>query len=196
MSALAVEHQPPSGDDWDSVVQLWEEMGVPKGCKVEIIEGIVTGAPPPANDHNLIAELVQRRLYTAIPDDWGVFQSLNLAVPCHGGLYIPDLAVVPRDAVPRGENFAPAAVAQLVVEITSKSNAVNDRVAKLKGYAAAGVPLYLLIDPHATGSPTLHLYGEPGEGKYRVLSACKFGEAMHVPEPFDLALDTFSFPRP
>ncbi|MCY0932822.1 hypothetical protein [Streptomyces sp. H34-S4] len=34
MSALAVEHQPPGGDDWDSVVHLWEEMGVPEGCKV------------------------------------------------------------------------------------------------------------------------------------------------------------------
>lgn len=36
------------------------------------------------------------------------------------------------------------------VEIT------NDRVAKLNGYAAAGVPLYLLIDPHVSGTPTVH----------------------------------------
>ncbi|WP_327304974.1 Uma2 family endonuclease [Streptomyces sp. NBC_01298] len=196
MSALAVEHQPPSGDDWDSVVHLWEEMGVPEGCKVEIIEGIITVAPPPVNNHNLIAELVQSRLYSVIPADWGVFQTLNLAVPSRSGLYIPDLAVVPRDAVTKGENFVPAAVAELVVEITSKSNAANDRVAKLKGYAAAGVPLYLLIDPHATGSPTVHLYGEPSDGKYRVLSAAKFGEAVHVPGPINLTLDTFSWPRP
>lgn len=196
MSALAVEHQPPSGDDWDSAVRLWEETDWPEGCKVEIIEGIVTVAPPPVNNHNLIAELVQSRLYAVIPADWGVFQTLNLAVPSRRGLYIPDLAVVPRDAVPKGENFAPAAVAELVVEITSKSNAVNDRVAKLKGYAAAGVPLYLLIDPHATGSPTIHLYGEPSDGKYRVLSAAKFGEAFQLPEPVGLTLDTFSWPRP
>lgn len=196
MSTVAVEHQPPSGDDWDSVVHLWEETGAPKGCKVEIIEGIVTVAPPPVNNHNLIAALVQRRLYTAIPEDWDVFQTLNLAVPGRSGLYIPDLAVVPRAAVPRGENSAPADIAELVVEITSRSNAVNDRVAKLKGYAEASVPLYLLIDPHATGSPTLHLYGEPEDGKYRVLSAAKFGEALHLPEPFDLILDTMLFPRP
>ncbi|MGW6687646.1 Uma2 family endonuclease [Streptomyces sp. NPDC054961] len=196
MSALAVEHQPPSGDDWDSVVRLWEEMGVPEGCKVEIIEGIITVAPPLVNNHNLIAVSVQRRLYKAIPDDWEVFQTLNLAVPSRSGLYIPDLAVVPRAEVTKGENFVPAAAAELVVEITSRSNAVNDRVGKLKGYAAAGVPLYLLIDPHATGSPTIHLYGEPCDGKYRVLSAAKFGEALHLPAPFDLTLDTFAFPRP
>ncbi|MEV7522964.1 Uma2 family endonuclease [Streptomyces sp. NPDC091371] len=196
MSALAVEHQPSRGDDWDSVVRLWEEMDVPKGCKVEIIEGIVTVAPPPANAHNLIAVSLQRRLYTAIPDDWEVFQTLNTAVPSRTGLYIPDLAVVPREAVPERDNFVPAAAAELVVEITSKSNAVHDRVSKLNGYAAAGVPLYLLIDPHATGSPTIHLYGEPSDGKYRVLHAGKFGEAVHLPEPFDLTLDTFGFPRP
>ncbi|WP_079429427.1 Uma2 family endonuclease [Streptomyces katrae] len=196
MSALAVEHQPPSGDDWDSVVRLWEGMDVPKGCKVEIIEGIVTVAPPPVNDHNLIAVAVQRRLYTVIPEDWEVFQTLNLAVPSRSGLYIPDLVILPRSEVPNGENFVAAAAAELAVEITSRSNAVNDRVAKLKGYAAAGVPLYLLIDPHATGSPTIHLYGEPSDGKYRVLHAGKFGEAVHLPDPFDLTLDTFSFPRP
>ncbi|MFB7466809.1 Uma2 family endonuclease [Streptomyces sp. NPDC056224] len=196
MSALAVEHQPPSGDDWDSVVRLWEEMDSPEGCKVEIIEGIITVAPPPVNNHNLIAESVQRRLYTVIPDDWGVHQTLNVAVPSRSGLYIPDLAVVPRETVPEGENFVPAAAAELIVEITSKSNAVNDRVSKLNGYAAAGVPLYLLIDPHATGSPTIHLYGEPSDGKYRLLHAGKFGETVHLPEPFDLTLDTFGFPRP
>jgi Uma2 family endonuclease len=188
--------QPPSGDDWDSVVRLWERMDVPKGCKVEIIEGIITVAPPPVNNHNLIAELVQHRLYATIPEGWGVYQTLNLAVPSRSGLYIADLAVVLRAAVPRGENSAPADVAELVVEITSRWNAVNDRVAKLNGYAEAAVPLYLLIDPHATGSPTIHLYGEPDDGKYRVLSAAKFGEAVHLPEPFDLTLDTLLFPRP
>ncbi|WP_371677013.1 Uma2 family endonuclease [Streptomyces sp. NBC_01276] len=196
MSALAVEHQQPSGDDWDSAVRLWEGTDVPEGCKVEIIEGIVTVAPPPVNDHNLIAAAVQRRLYTAIPDDWEVFQTLNVEVPSRAGLYIPDLVVVPREAVPEGENCTPAGAAELVVEITSRSNAVNDRVSKLNGYAAAGVPLYLLIDPHATGSPTIHLYGEPGDGKYRVLHAGKFGEAVRLPEPFELTLDTFGFPRP
>ncbi|MEU6898131.1 Uma2 family endonuclease [Streptomyces virginiae] len=196
MSALAVEHPPLSGDDWDSTIGLWKGTGAPKGCKVEIIEGIVTVAPPPVNDHNLIADLVQQRLYSVIPEGWGVFQTLNAAVPSRSGLYIPDLVVVPRQAVPRGESFTPADVAELVVEITSRSNAVHDRVAKLNGYATAGIPLYLLIDPHATGSPTIHLYGEPSDGAYRVLWAGKFGEAVPIPAPFDLALDTFSFPRP
>ncbi|MFJ3722331.1 Uma2 family endonuclease [Streptomyces sp. NPDC090045] len=196
MSALTVQHEPAYGDSWEGLVRLWEETDAPEGCKVEIIEGIITVAPPPVNDHNLIAESVQRRLYTVIPEDWGVHQTLNVAVPSRPGLYIPDLVVVPREEVPEGESYVPAGAAELVVEVTSKSNAVNDRVSKLKGYAAAGIPFYLLIDPHATGSPTIHLYGEPSDGKYRLLHAGKFGEAVHLPEPFDLVLDTFAFPRP
>ncbi|MFF4264223.1 Uma2 family endonuclease [Streptomyces virginiae] len=196
MSALTVQQEPRGGDSWEGLVRLWEETDWPEGCKVEIIEGIVTVAPPPVNDHNLIAEAVQRRLYTVIAADWGIHQTLNVAVPSRSGLYIPDLVVVPREKVPEGEKFVPAAAAELVVEVTSKSTAVNDRVSKLNGYAAAGVPLYLLIDPHATGSPTIHLYGEPSDGKYRVLHAGKFGEAVHLPEPFDLVIDTFGFPRP
>ncbi|MFJ3927316.1 Uma2 family endonuclease [Streptomyces sp. NPDC090022] len=196
MSALAVEPQPTGGDDWDLAVRLWEETDAPEGCKVEIIEGIVTVSPPPVNHHNYIAAAVQRRLYTAIPDDWQIYQTLNVAVPSRSGLYIPDLVVVPDDVVLDGGNFVPAATAELAVEVTSRSNAVHDRVSKLNGYAAAGVPLYLLIDPHATEGPTIHLFGEPEDGKYRILWAGAFGEAVHLPKPFDLTIETFGFPRP
>ncbi|MGY4390025.1 hypothetical protein ACVWXB_003324 [Streptomyces sp. TE12347] len=69
MSALTVQQEPRGGDSWEGLVRLWEETDWPEGCKVEIIEGIVTVAPPPVNDHNLIAEAVQRRLYTVIAAD-------------------------------------------------------------------------------------------------------------------------------
>ncbi|MET8753401.1 Uma2 family endonuclease [Streptomyces sp. NPDC004667] len=196
MSALTVQHEPSGGEGWDALVRLWEESDWPEGCKVEIIEGIVTVAPPPANQHNYIAGKLHRSLLAAVPDDWDVYQTLNVAVPSRSGLYVPDLAVVPAEVVNAEGNFVPAAAAELVVEITSRSNAVNDRVCKLNGYAAAGVPLYLLIDPHATGGPAIYLYGEPSDSKYRVLHAGKFGEAVLLPKPFELTLDTFSFPRP
>lgn len=63
---------------------------------MEIIEGIVTVSPPPSKDHNTTAELLQRRLYTVIPEDWGIYQTLGVPVPGRAGLYIPDLVVVPR----------------------------------------------------------------------------------------------------
>ncbi|MFE8942732.1 Uma2 family endonuclease [Streptomyces sp. NPDC007856] len=195
MSALAVDHSSASSHEWDDVVRIWQETDAPEGCKVEIIEGIVTVAPPPSNAHNDIADLVQRELYKVIPRDWGIYQTLGTAVPSRDGLYMPDLAVAPREALRvEKRNYVPAAAAELVVEITSKSNASNDRIKKAAGYAQAGVPLYLLIDSWAPGGPTITLYGEPQGDVYRVLRAGKFGDEFMLPEPFNLELDTSEFP--
>lgn len=196
MSALTFQQEPQTGDSWDALVRLWEETGAPEGCKVEIIEGIVTVAPTPANMHNNITEAVQRRLYGVIPDEWGVYQVQSVAVPSRKGMFIPDLLVMARDVLSESEQYVPAAAAELVVEVTSPSNASHDRIAKVAGYAQAGVPLYLLIDSFAPGGPTVTLYGEPCDGVYRMLQAGKFGETFHLPAPFDLKLDTSPFPTP
>ena len=195
MSALTVDHSTASGHEWDGLVRIWQDTDAPEGCKVEIIEGIVTVAPPPSNDHNDIADLVQRSLYEVIPKEWGIYQTLGTAVPSRNGLYIPDIAVAPRQVLRTQKgNYVLAEAAELIVEITSKSNASNDRIKKAAGYAQAGVPLYLLIDNWAPGGPTVTLYGEPQSGVYRVLHAGKFGDTIQVPKPFDLELDTSEFP--
>ncbi|MGW4030037.1 Uma2 family endonuclease [Streptomyces sp. NPDC004838] len=196
MGALTVDHDTAGGHEWDDLVRIWQETDAPEGCKVEIIEGIVTVSPPPSNAHNDIADTVQRRLYGVIPEDWGIYQTLGTAVPSRDGLYIPDLAVTPK-AVLRSESghYIPAAAAELIVEITSKPTAGNDRIKKAAGYAQAGVPLYLLIDSWAPGGPTVTLYGEPKNGVYRVLQAGKFGDVIRLPEPFAVDLDTASFPE-
>ncbi|MFJ3837268.1 Uma2 family endonuclease [Streptomyces sp. NPDC054904] len=196
MSALTVRQGPTNGDGWDDLIRLWEETDGPEGCKVEIIEGIITVAPSPANSHNGIAERIQRRLYAVIPDEWGIYQTLGVAVPSRSGLFIPDLVVAPRAVTDEPGHFVPAASAEFVAEVTSKSNASHDRIAKAAAYAHAGIPLYLLIDGYAPGGPTITLYGEPNGGGYRVLQAGKFGETFHLPAPFDLKLDTSAFPTP
>lgn len=180
---------------WDELVWVWGQTDAPKGCKVEIIEGIVTVAPLSTTSHHRIAERIQRRLSGVIPEQWHIFQWLGMAVPARLGLYVPDLAVVPEMPVEGHEDFVPAAAAQLAVEITSKATAHHDRTAKAVGYAEAGVPLYLLVDGSAPGGPTVTLYGEPKEGVYRLLRAGKFGERITLPEPFGLELDTGEFPE-
>jgi Uma2 family endonuclease len=194
MSALAVEPEAPHGQSWDDLVRIWEDTDAPEGCAVEIIEGIVTVAPPPSKDHNVTAELLQRRLYAVIPEDWGIYQTLGLAVPGRAGLYIPDLAVLPRKSVTGPGNRVPAEEARLVVEITSRDNANHDRIAKTHGYAAAGVPLYLLLDPWHSGRPTATLHGAPEGGTYRVLDSVEYGEKLTLPAPFGLGIDTADFP--
>lgn len=138
-------------------------MDWPEGSKVEIIEGIVTVSPAPAFRHNVIAERIQRRLYSVIPDDWGIYQTLGIAVPSRLGMLIPDLVVVPLPECAESDTHIPAALAELVVEVTSKSNARHDRVSKPAAYATAGIPLYLLIDPGPPEAPRRRSTGNPRE---------------------------------
>lgn len=192
MSALTVSQDPDQ--IWDDLVRFWEEMDWPEGSKVEIIEGIITVSPVPAPRHNVIGERIQRRLYSVIPSDWEIFQTLAIAVPSRLGMLIPDLLVAPVQECVEAESHIPAALAELVVEVTSKSNAQHDRVSKPAAYATAGIPLYLLIDRWAPGGPTATLFGEPKGDVYRVLSAVKFGDPIKLPDPFDLTIDTGEFP--
>ncbi|MFF4487069.1 Uma2 family endonuclease [Streptomyces sp. NPDC001544] len=192
MSALTVSQEPEQS--WDDLVRFWEEMEWPEGSTVEIIEGIVTVSPAPAFRHNVIVARIHRRLVPVIPEGCEIFQTQSIAVPSRFGMFTPDLMVAP---VPEDDDMAtymPAGMAELVVEVTSKSNARHDRVSKLAGYAAAGIPLYLLVDRWAPNGPTVTLYGEPKDDVYRPLSAAKFGEAVRLPAPFDLVIDTSDFP--
>ncbi|MEU7255415.1 Uma2 family endonuclease [Streptomyces rimosus] len=192
MSALTVDHEPDS--DWETLLRLWEETEGPEGSKVEIIEGIVTVSPAPANRHNKIAWKLQRALTGALPEDWGMYQTVGVSVPSRMGLYIPDLVVAPEAALDEPGNFIPGAAAELIVEITSPTNACQDRISKAAGYARAGVPLYLLVDVWAPESPTVTLFGEPKRDVYQVLQAVKFGEEIRLPEPFDVVIETAGFP--
>ncbi|POX54206.1 restriction endonuclease [Streptomyces sp. Ru71] len=192
MSALTVSHDPEQG--WDELVRFWEEMEWPEGSKVEIIEGIITVSPAPASRHNVIAARIQRRLYSVIPEDWEIFQTQAIAVPSRLGMLIPDLLVAPVQECADTDTHIPAALAELVVEVTSKSNARHDRVSKPAAYATAGIPLCLLVDRWAPGGPTVTLYGEPKGDVYRVLSAVKFGDPIKLPAPFTVTIDTGEFP--
>ncbi|WP_282695807.1 Uma2 family endonuclease [Streptomyces sp. CC208A] len=194
MSALAAEPQPDQGNGWEDLVRRWESMDWPEGCKVEIIEGIITVAPTPSARHNSIAYRVLRRLTAVIPEDWGVYQTQSVSIPSRMSAFIPDLLVAPLAELDGPGHLIPATAGELVVEVTSPSNASTDRITKAAAYAEAGVPLYLLIDRHAPGGPTVTLYGEPKNAVYRVLRAVPFGEEIHLPAPFDLTLDTSEFP--
>ncbi|MFJ8936819.1 Uma2 family endonuclease [Streptomyces sp. NPDC102365] len=148
-----------------------------------------------ANAHHVIASCVQRALYDVIPEHWGIHQRLAVADPSRLGLYVPDLAVVPPEPLRGGDDpFVPAAAAELVVEITSKATADNDRGRKAAGHAWAGIPFHLLIDSLAPDGPTTTLYGEPEERVYRVLGAGGFGDTVFLPEPLHVDLGTSGFP--
>ncbi|MEV8536339.1 Uma2 family endonuclease [Streptomyces sp. NPDC051211] len=200
MTAAMVEPgRSAGGRAWEYLLQSWRELDVPEGWRAEIDGGQIHLVPPPHRHHNGIAERVQHALYPVLSPEWGIYQTLGIHIAPLGKLYVPDLVVAPREPVEGIDadvnDPVDAAEALLVVEITSKGNAEDDRKKKLWAYAHAPVPAYLLIDRFDEHGPTATLFTEPQNGAYKHADRVAFGDALELPKPFGLKLDTRAFPH-
>ncbi|MGH3737978.1 MAG: Uma2 family endonuclease [Micromonosporaceae bacterium] len=180
--------------EFDGLLQTWRELDVPEGWRAEITEDGITMTPPPANYHNSIAHLVDRALQRGLPDEFGVYQTLGVAIPAVSRLYIPDLCVMRVEELHDGTEVLAEQVL-LAVEITSKRNARHDRKIKTWHYAHGPVPLYLLIDRYDENGPAVTLFSEPRDGHYQRQLRVPFGESIDLPAPLGLTLETTGFPR-
>ncbi|MER7671058.1 Uma2 family endonuclease [Kitasatospora sp. NPDC096128] len=199
----------------DSPYAMWvrgeldEYLRIPDdGTRVEVIGGEFVVSPAPVYAHAGIPSDIQESFLAARLADpgypWRAVQAINLDLVEIGDGYIPDMVVVSTEthAEKRAEDslhLHPHDL-ELVVEVTSSSNARHDRrpmfgrqvkPTKWSGYARTGVPYYLLVDrDHRQLGVTL--FGEPnrGEGTYEVLGEWKFGESVRLPEPFDVEIST------
>lgn len=181
--------------EWDGLLQTWRELDVPQGWRAEITEDGITMTRPPSTSRNRIAEDVHRTLASLLPRDLKIFQTLGVAIPAVGRLYIPDVCVVPVDALTK-ESEVTADLVLLTVEITSKHNARHDRKTKTWHYAHGPVPLYLLVDRYDDDGPAVTLYSQPWDGHYQHRLSIPFGESIDLPDPIGLTLDTTDFPLP
>jgi Uma2 family endonuclease len=183
-----------SGLTWADVLRMWAELEVPEGWRPEITpEGIVM-APPPSGFHNLIAETVHRALVEGTGGELGVFQTLGVAVPSIGGVFVPDLCVLARAEVARAADPVTADHVLLAVEITSRSNAAHDRKRKKWAYAHGPIAQYLLIDAYDEDGPSVTLFGDPVDGVYRNALRTSFGQKIALASPVEVVLDTAQFP--
>lgn len=191
---------PPS--HWELMLRAWEELDLPDGWRAEIIEGGLFLVTPPKPEHNRIVWLINKALMRKVLREVGdlsgaeVHQTVDLRVPLRSSLFIPDLLVLPYSVMEYDSDTMMSDVL-LAVEVTSKSTAERDRKPKLWGYAQAGVPLYLLVDrwdPDGGGGEVT-LFSDPEDGRYTSITKVPFGKEIHLPEPFDLTLDTGDFPQ-
>ncbi|WP_232285554.1 Uma2 family endonuclease [Saccharomonospora marina] len=136
---------------------------------------------------------MHRALLPALPQDCEVFQTLGVGISGIGAIYVPDLCVVPRSAVPRTSDPAAAEDVLLAVEITSRCNVEHDRKRKKWAYAHGGIPQYLLIDASDEEGAAVSLFSEQAGGSYRRACRMAFGERIKLGEPFDIELDTDRF---
>ncbi|MFI6725144.1 Uma2 family endonuclease [Streptomyces atratus] len=191
--------QASEGRPWDYLLQTWRELDVPEGWRAEIDEGRIVLVPPFQAYHHAIAGHVQRRLYEDLPEEWGIYQVLSVHAAPLGKLYVPHLVVMPTALItaadPESNDPMDASEALLIVEITSKGNARDDRTKKYRAYARAGVPMYLLIDRFDTRGAMATLFTEPNEdGTYKRSDPVPFGKPLTLPGPFGTTVLTEEFP--
>ncbi|MFG2921859.1 Uma2 family endonuclease [Streptomyces sp. NPDC048305] len=198
-AAMVAKDQGSEGRRWEYLLRTWQELDVPEGWRAEIDEGQIVLVPPPHAHHNGIAAKVRRTLYASLPEELEIYQTLGVHVAPLDKLYVPDLVVMPAELIasadPDTSEPLDASEALLIVEITSKGNAREDRTKKYRAYARGGVPMYLLIDRFDTRGAMATLFTEPNEdGTYKHSESVPFGKPLPLPAPFDVALLTGDFP--
>ncbi|MBO1418573.1 Uma2 family endonuclease [Streptomyces sp. FH025] len=176
--------------------ELDDHLGLPEVLRVEVIGGEFMVTPYPSFGHAAtssdIQEAVFRAEFTKSCFRWRAVQAVGLDLAKIGDGYVPDIVVMASEvesaimSEAKDRYLRPADIS-LVAEVTAPFSAHNDRCAKRRGYARAGVPYYLLVDRDPQ-QPGITLFGGPDS--YRVLGEWEFGESVRLPEPFDFEIDS------
>ncbi|MCP2340086.1 Uma2 family endonuclease [Actinomadura rupiterrae] len=200
----------------ETVFDLWmrdelaDYVHIPDGWRVEVVEGKVVASPSAAPIHNGIVTVIgdavalAQHLRSDFPWTKEAGSGLGLGASARG--CVPDLMILSADVLKavhesRTKRFSADEI-ELVVEITSPGNAEADRrplepqhvPSKWNSYAASGIPYYLLVDADPKVARTT-LYSIPDEGAAAYLhdESWAFGQTVHLPDPFDLQIDTTSW---
>ncbi|GGO49781.1 hypothetical protein GCM10012287_27930 [Streptomyces daqingensis] len=163
----------------------------PEGWRVELIEGEIHVVPPANGEHEEIVSEVSGQVRDH-RKELGRYTGLGLYVPDASptGKVVPDLVIAPKGSFGDAAEYHDPAPVLLVGEVTSPSTGRQDRGPKLRGYARAGIPCYLLIDREAEEAV---VYSEPSDGAYTRSAEAKLSKVVELPEPLGFELDTGQF---
>ena len=179
----------------DPTLEDFLSLDTPEGYRAELIDGEIVVTPPPNGNHGHCISRIVEQVFasSAMRMDFGGNKGLIVpgTVTAISGHLIPDLTFTPRDKdLFRGAPpwMLPGDVA-MVVEVTS-SSPHHDRFGKRYGYAAAKIPLYLLID-RQQGHTTL--FSDAVGNDYTTQTQVPFGGSIKLPPPFSFTLETEDF---
>ncbi|MGW8765299.1 Uma2 family endonuclease [Streptomyces sp. NPDC055815] len=163
----------------------------PKGWRVELIEGEIYVVPPANGEHE---EIVSELNGQVRDHDKGVGRYTGIGLSLPGATdevrVIPDLVIAPKGSFDDQQEWHASDPVLLVAEVTSSSTARRDRVQKIRVYARAGIPLYLLIDREAGEAVVC---SEPAGDDFTHKSIHKLGAVVPLPHPLGFDLDTGAF---
>ncbi|GAA3052759.1 hypothetical protein GCM10020000_37930 [Streptomyces olivoverticillatus] len=101
----------------------------------------------------------------------------------------PDGSLAPRNHFTGQGEWADPEGVLMTVEVTSYDRDTDrrDRLEKRDGYAAVGIPVYLLVDRDRC---ELTVHTEPEGGKYCNIVTRSFGARVEIPDPVGVVLET------
>ncbi|GAA3971985.1 Uma2 family endonuclease [Streptomyces marokkonensis] len=175
----------------DVMFEWLEKMPVPEGYKTEIVGGHIFMTPQRDTHWDIVLDIVEQ-LRARYPRK-RVKSDVRMDYPGHLNGFASDVVALAEGARrdDRG-HWLPEDV-EFVAEVVSRSTAGNDHGPKKDAYAAAGVPVYLIVDPYAG---EWHLHTLPQDGKYHGSVSFGFGEDVDLTgTAVGLALRTDDFPR-
>ncbi|MFJ4829524.1 Uma2 family endonuclease [Streptomyces sp. NPDC088747] len=187
------EHERPQYVGAVGVEQAFElfSAAAPEGWRVELVEGEIYVVPPANGEHE---EIVSELSGQVRDHDRGLgrYTGIGLNVPgaSRTGHVIPDLVIAPKGSFHDEDEWHESAPVILVAEVTSGSTAARDRETKIRGYARAGIPVYLLIDREES---EVVVFSEPDGADYSKALRHKLGLAVPLPAPLGFELDTSEF---
>ncbi|WP_282694816.1 Uma2 family endonuclease [Streptomyces sp. CC208A] len=175
----------------DELFEALERMPVPEGYKAEIVEGAVFMAPQRDNHWDIIADVFEQ-LRSKYPR--GRLKSdVRIDYPGHLNGFASDVTLLAEHAEKNDRGRWRCQDVVFVVEVVSRATAMNDYGPKKAAYAAAGVPVYLVVDPY-TRKCVLHTV--PKAETYTVEERTPFGHPVDLTAtPVGLALGTAEFPH-
>ncbi|MGV4984429.1 Uma2 family endonuclease [Streptomyces sp. NRAIS4] len=173
-------------------VEDFEELArkAPEGVKLELIDGKLEVKPLPDQRHRAIIVWLSRRFMQERPE-LALYPEQGLKVGAYRkGHACADGALAPFDHfIAQDGDWADTEGVLMVVEVTSHDRDTDrrDRIDKVRGYAEAGIPIYLLID---RDNDTLTVYNAPKNGRYQQAPAYPYGAVIELPSPVGVTLDT------
>jgi Uma2 family endonuclease len=172
--------------------EMFEQMYVPEGYRVEIVEGGVYMSPQRSVHWEIIWEIV-RALKDCLGRRVKVLSDVRIDFPGDMNGFCPDVAKLRDGATEDETGHWRYEDVEFVAEVISKATARNDYGPKKAAYAAAEVPVYLIADPY---QGKCHVYTQPKDGDYIHDHSVAFGGDIDLTDTaVGIVLKTADFPR-
>ncbi|WP_185993955.1 Uma2 family endonuclease [Streptomyces benahoarensis] len=172
------------------MTELFENIDVPEGVKIELLRGEIVMMAGPDLVHNRIVRSVALQMPS---DRWEWLLTQDIDILSEQSEPVPDLVVLESGAGPESGRLLPSAVVTMVVEVVSKTSVDRDYGVKRSLYAAGKIPAYLIVDPIVAHCVLLtEPFGSGDEADYAVQRISKFGESVPV-DVLDVELETGDF---